>query len=48
MGEIDADLSDLVEWCQTVSRATQIPIPSSYPVMGDDALEQQPACMQRL
>ena len=37
MGEIDADLSDLVEWCQTVSRATQIPIPSSYPVMGDDA-----------
>ena len=37
MGEIDNDLTRLVEWCEAVSKATEIPIPSSYPVMGDDA-----------
>lgn len=37
MGEIDNDLTRLVEWCEAVSQATQIPIPSSYPVMGNDA-----------
>ncbi|MEE2755115.1 MAG: 2-isopropylmalate synthase [Myxococcota bacterium] len=37
MGEIDNDLTSLVEWCETVSRACNWEIPQSYPVMGDDA-----------
>ena len=37
MGEIDNDLTSLVEWCETVSRACNWPIPQGYPVMGDDA-----------
>ncbi len=37
MGEIDNDLSKLVEWCQLVSEACDWPIPRSYPVMGEDA-----------
>jgi len=37
MGEIDNDLSRLVEWCQLVSEACRWPIPLSYPVMGADA-----------
>lgn len=37
MGEIDNDLTSLVEWCETVSRACDWPIPKSYPVMGEDA-----------
>ncbi len=37
MGEIDNDLTRLVEWCQTVSEACRWPIPLNYPVMGDDA-----------
>lgn len=37
MGEIDNDLTRLVEWCQLVSEACRWPIPRSYPVMGDDA-----------
>jgi 2-isopropylmalate synthase len=37
MGEIDNDLSKLVEWCQLVSEACNWPIPRSYPVMGEDA-----------
>ncbi len=37
MGEIDNDLTSLVEWCEVVSRATKWPIPRNYPVMGVDA-----------
>ena len=37
MGEIDNDLTKLVEWCETVSEACDWPIPKSYPVMGEDA-----------
>ena len=31
------DLSKLKPYCQAVSRATGVPIPANYPVMGDDA-----------
>ena len=31
------DLTKLAEYCETVSRATGVPIPSNYPVMGSDA-----------
>jgi len=31
------DLSSLKQYCQTVSRATGVPIPANYPVVGDDA-----------
>jgi len=37
MGEIDNDLTNLVEWCETVSRACDWPVPQGYPVMGADA-----------
>ncbi len=37
MGEVDNDLTALVEWCEVVSQATKWPIPRSYPVMGVDA-----------
>jgi 2-isopropylmalate synthase len=37
MGEIDNDLTSLVEWCETVSEACNLPIPRGYPVMGADA-----------
>lgn len=37
MGEIDNDLTQLVELCEVVSRATEWPIPMNYPVMGIDA-----------
>jgi 2-isopropylmalate synthase len=37
MGEIDNDLTRLVEWCETVSSACDWPIHKSYPVMGEDA-----------
>src|SRR5689334_13238130 len=33
----DQDLTALKEYCETVSRATGVPIPKNYPVMGDDA-----------
>jgi isopropylmalate/homocitrate/citramalate synthase len=33
----DQDLSKLKEYCQTVSRATGVPIPKNYPVFGEDA-----------
>lgn len=33
----DQDLTSLKEYCETVSRATGVPIPKNYPVMGDDA-----------
>jgi 2-isopropylmalate synthase len=31
------DLTQLKQYCQTVSRATGVPIPANYPVVGDDA-----------
>jgi 2-isopropylmalate synthase len=37
MGYLDRDLSALVEYCETVSRVTGVPIPSNYPVIGRDA-----------
>jgi 2-isopropylmalate synthase len=37
MGYIERDLSPLVEYCETVSRATGVPIPPNYPVVGRDA-----------
>jgi 2-isopropylmalate synthase len=37
MGEIDNDLSKLVDWCLLVSEACNWPIPCNYPVMGEDA-----------
>jgi isopropylmalate/homocitrate/citramalate synthase len=36
-GAIDRDLSGLVEYCETVSEATGVPIPPNYPVVGRDA-----------
>jgi 2-isopropylmalate synthase len=38
LGELpDHDLTRLVEWCQTASRATQVPIHPQYPLSGSDA-----------
>jgi 2-isopropylmalate synthase len=37
MGYIERDLSALVEYCEKVSRATGVPIPPNYPVVGRDA-----------
>lgn len=37
LGLHDYDLSTLGEYCETVSRATGVPIPANYPVLGDDA-----------
>lgn len=37
MGYIDRDLSSLTRYCDTVSSATGVPIPISYPVVGRDA-----------
>jgi 2-isopropylmalate synthase len=37
MGYIERDLSALVEYCEAVSRATGVPIPPNYPVVGRDA-----------
>ncbi len=37
LGLHDYDLSRLDEYCQRVARATGIPIPDNYPVIGDDA-----------
>jgi len=31
------DLTQLKDYCQTVSRATGVPIPANYPVVGEDA-----------
>jgi 2-isopropylmalate synthase len=33
----EQDLSQLKQYCQAVSRATSVPIPANYPVVGDDA-----------
>ncbi|HEX7880166.1 MAG TPA: LeuA family protein [Candidatus Eisenbacteria bacterium] len=37
LGWIDNDLSALGQYCETVSRSTDVPIPVSYPVVGRDA-----------
>ncbi len=37
MGHIDRDLSALVEYCEAVSKATGVPIPPNYPIVGKDA-----------
>jgi 2-isopropylmalate synthase len=37
MGWLDRDLTALVEYCETVSAATGVPIPPNYPVVGRDA-----------
>ena len=37
MGYIERDLSALVEYCETVSAVTGVPIPANYPVVGRDA-----------
>jgi 2-isopropylmalate synthase len=38
MGELpDRDLTALVPWCQLVSEAVGVPIPSQYPLVGEDA-----------
>lgn len=34
---VDQDLTKLKAYCQAVSRATGVPIPMNYPVVGDDA-----------
>ena len=33
----DQDLTKLKEYCEAVSRATGVPIPANYPVVGEDA-----------
>jgi 2-isopropylmalate synthase len=37
MGVIDNDLSRLPEYCDTVARACNVPVPCNYPVVGSDA-----------
>jgi isopropylmalate/homocitrate/citramalate synthase len=37
MGYLERDLSALVEYCETVSQTTGVPIPPNYPVVGRDA-----------
>ena len=37
LGVHDADLTTLARYCDVVSRATGVPIPANYPVMGLDA-----------
>jgi 2-isopropylmalate synthase len=37
MGYIERDLSALVPYCDAVSKATGVPIPANYPVVGRDA-----------
>src|SRR3954463_15283322 len=37
MGYIERDLSALVDYCEAVSKATGVPIPPNYPVVGKDA-----------
>lgn len=39
LGWIDQDLRSLPAYCEAVSRATGIPIPCNYPVVGKDAFE---------
>jgi 2-isopropylmalate synthase len=37
MGVVERDLSALVEYCEYVSRVTEVPLPANYPVVGRDA-----------
>jgi 2-isopropylmalate synthase len=38
LGELpDHDLSQLVHWCEVVSRACEVPIHRQYPLVGEDA-----------
>ncbi len=37
LGVHRADLSKLVDYCELTSRACQVPLPASYPVVGRDA-----------
>ena len=37
LGIHQGDLTRLAEYCETVSKATGVPIPNNYPVMGSDA-----------
>src|SRR5205823_7473710 len=37
MGYVDRDITSLGAYCQTVSRACDVPIPANYPVVGADA-----------
>src|SRR4051812_937051 len=37
MGYLERDLSALVDYCEAVSKATGVPIPPNYPVVGKDA-----------
>jgi len=37
LGELDNDLSNLVPWCEAVSKACEVPIPNQYPLVGEDA-----------
>jgi 2-isopropylmalate synthase len=37
MGYLERDVSSLVEYCETVSATTGVPIPANYPVVGRDA-----------
>jgi len=39
MGYIDNDLSGLMKYVDAVSRYTDVPIPTNYPVVGSDAFE---------
>jgi 2-isopropylmalate synthase len=36
----EQDLTKLKQYCQAVSRATGVPIPANYPVVGDDAFKK--------
>jgi 2-isopropylmalate synthase len=37
MGYLERDLSALVDYCEAVSKATGVPIPPNYPIVGKDA-----------
>lgn len=37
LGVHDGDLAGLPAYCQAVARATRVPIPANYPVLGEDA-----------
>lgn len=39
MGYIDNDLTGLMDYAQAVSKYTDVPIPTNYPVVGSDAFE---------
>lgn len=39
MGVLDNDLRKLDDYCNLVSRVTEVPIPKNYPVFGSDAFE---------